>query len=159
MKEKDDEKKKLEKNLEDDKIWASIGAKVKKKRELLGMSQNEICNLLAMQYSHLGAIEKGKKGASMVNLRGLAEVLDLNLHELITSTHVQDEPSFRASDSATEDNDPIQNKRDRIMAHLVVMDEYELDIAIEVLKKYAELKKTKRRMESPKNEKPTSGRK
>ena len=54
---------------------SAIGARIRKRRELLGLSREELAEQLGVTAKFIGDIEYGEKGVSMKNLYRLKQIL------------------------------------------------------------------------------------
>ncbi len=60
-----------------------IGLKLKVIRSLRGMSQDDIVNKLDIDKSYYSKVERGLTNPTLLYMKNLAEVLDVNLEDLI----------------------------------------------------------------------------
>ena len=61
-----------------------LGAKVRRLRNEMGLSQDEFADLAYLHRSHIGLIENAKYNVSLTTLLRLAKALELELEDLLT---------------------------------------------------------------------------
>ena len=62
---------------------ASIGAKIRREREKLGISQEELGALAKVHRTYVGMVERGEKNITIHNLTRFAQALKLQVRDLI----------------------------------------------------------------------------
>ena len=62
---------------------SAIGARIRKRRELLGLSREELAEQLGVTAKFIGDIEYGEKGVSMKNLYRLKQILGVGADFLL----------------------------------------------------------------------------
>ncbi len=62
-----------------------LGTTIRKKREALELSQENFASLCGMHRTYMGAIERGERNVSLLNIRRIASVLELKLSELFAA--------------------------------------------------------------------------
>ena len=60
-----------------------LGARMRKLRKGLGLSQEEVALSAGLDRSYFGAIERGEKNVSLVNIHRIAEALKVGAGELL----------------------------------------------------------------------------
>ena len=60
-----------------------LGRKIRKEREKLGISQEQLGKLAKFHRTYIGMIERGEKNITIFNLRRLAQALNLQVRDLI----------------------------------------------------------------------------
>ncbi len=63
----------------DIKIW--VGRRVKELRNKLGISQEELANLVGLDRTYITSVECGRRNISIVNIEKLAKALNVTLSE------------------------------------------------------------------------------
>lgn len=61
---------------------ASVGKAVRKKRNKLGVSQEEFADICGLDRTYLGGIERGERNVALVNVERIARALKISLPEL-----------------------------------------------------------------------------
>jgi transcriptional regulator with XRE-family HTH domain len=64
-------------------IEEKLGKRVAVLRKSAGLTQARLAELVGVQPEHISRIETGARGVSLETLANIAEVLDLQLHELV----------------------------------------------------------------------------
>ena len=64
-------------------LLAKLGTAVRRRREQLGLSQEELGGLAALHRTYIGSIERGEKNISVVSLVRVARVLQTTPSELL----------------------------------------------------------------------------
>ena len=62
-----------------------IGERIKKRRQLLEMTQQELANAIGVTPQHISAIEQGKRDPSLFSLARLARELGVTIDHLVTN--------------------------------------------------------------------------
>ena len=60
-----------------------LGKKIRKEREKLNISQEELGKLAKFHRTYIGMIERGEKNITIFNLRRLAQALNVQVRDLI----------------------------------------------------------------------------
>lgn len=60
-----------------------FGKNIKKRREELGYSQEDLANIAEFDRTYISLIERGKRNLSLMNILRFAKALDLKPYELI----------------------------------------------------------------------------
>lgn len=63
-------------------IRERFGDAVRRRREELGLTQEDLANKAEIHRTHLSDIERGSRNVSLINIEHLAHTLDLSLPEL-----------------------------------------------------------------------------
>jgi transcriptional regulator with XRE-family HTH domain len=63
----------------------SIGERIKKRRQILGMTQQELAKAIWVTPQHISAIEQGKRDPSLFSLARLARELGVTIDYLVTN--------------------------------------------------------------------------
>jgi transcriptional regulator with XRE-family HTH domain len=63
-------------------IRRRFGRAVRKRRERLGVSQEEFADLCGLHRTYMGGIERGERNVSLVNLEKIARALKIGLSAL-----------------------------------------------------------------------------
>lgn len=61
----------------------TLGEVLKKRRQAMGMSQQELAELLNVRASHVGYLEQGRRGPSLSLLSRIAEILGIDKADLL----------------------------------------------------------------------------
>ena len=61
----------------------SIGAKIRREREKLGISQEEFGTLAGVHRTYVGMVERGEKNITIHNLTRFAQALKMQVRDLI----------------------------------------------------------------------------
>ena len=61
----------------------SIGAKIRREREKLGLSQEQLGAIAKVHRTYVGMVERGEKNITIHNLSRFAEALKMQVRELI----------------------------------------------------------------------------
>ena len=61
----------------------SIGAKIRREREKLGISQEQFGELAGVHRTYVGMVERGEKNITIHNLTRFAQALKLQVRDLI----------------------------------------------------------------------------
>ena len=64
------------------KLQISLGTKVRKLRQALGLTQEELAEKAGLSPKHLGELERGRANPTLSNLEALAEALSMSLVDL-----------------------------------------------------------------------------
>ena len=67
------------------KLLFSLGEIIREKRKALGYSQEGFADLIGLHRTYIGSVERGEKNISFINLRKIAEKLNISLSELLTT--------------------------------------------------------------------------
>ncbi|MBS1671340.1 MAG: helix-turn-helix transcriptional regulator [Bacteroidetes bacterium] len=60
-----------------------FGDNIRKRREKLGYSQEELANIAGFDRTYISLIERGKRNLSLLNILRFAKALDVSPYELI----------------------------------------------------------------------------
>jgi transcriptional regulator with XRE-family HTH domain len=63
-------------------VRARFGKAVRKRRQRLGVSQEEFADMCGLDRTYIGGIERGERNVSLVNIERVAKVLRISLSEL-----------------------------------------------------------------------------
>ena len=64
-------------------ILTEFGYQLKNLRLKQGFSQEKLAELSGLHRTYVGAIERGERNVSLINIKKLAKALDVNLEELL----------------------------------------------------------------------------
>jgi transcriptional regulator with XRE-family HTH domain len=64
---------------------AAIGAAIRARRRLVGVSQEELAYLADIDRSHMGKIERGERNVSLLNLIRISRALQTQASEILTA--------------------------------------------------------------------------
>lgn len=65
-------------------LYKEIGQRLKKARIAHGYTQEEIAERLGMNTAYYGKVERGVSGMTILNIKKVSEILELDIHFLIT---------------------------------------------------------------------------
>ena len=57
-------------------LLRSLGKRLRKRREALGLSRQAVAEAAGLNYDYLGSVERGERNVAIINLARLAEVLE-----------------------------------------------------------------------------------
>ncbi|WP_082782336.1 helix-turn-helix domain-containing protein [Acetobacter senegalensis] len=63
-------------------IQKKFGNGVRKRRKLLGMSQEELADACDLDRTYIGGVERGERNVSLVNIHRISIALSVSLSEL-----------------------------------------------------------------------------
>lgn len=66
------------------KVLAAIGAAIRERRHVLGMSQEALADAARIDRSHMGKIERGERNVTVLNLVRVAAALEQRLSAILT---------------------------------------------------------------------------
>jgi transcriptional regulator with XRE-family HTH domain len=69
------------KEVEKERLYSSLGAVIRQKRNNAGLTQEDLAVLVDVDRRHIGRIESGQKGPSVYFLTVLAKALNVMPHE------------------------------------------------------------------------------
>ena len=69
--------------MDNEEFLKKVGLKLKVIRSLRGLSQDDIVNKLDLDKSYYSKVERGLTNPTLLYMKNLAEVLDVNLEDLI----------------------------------------------------------------------------
>lgn len=64
-------------------ILSKFGSEVKRRRTLLGLSQEELAHLCELHRTYIGSIERGERNVSLQNITSIAKALKCDPSELL----------------------------------------------------------------------------
>ena len=64
-------------------VLGSVGNVVRKRREDIGLSQDELGHLAGLHRTYIGSVERGERNVTLVSLITICEALQLQPHELL----------------------------------------------------------------------------
>ena len=65
-----------------DNVLDRFGAVVRKKRMALGFSQEDLAAAAGLDRTYIGGVERGKRNISLLNIKKIADALDVRLRDL-----------------------------------------------------------------------------
>lgn len=65
-------------------LLKEFGTALRKRREAASISQEKLAELADLHRTYVGAVERGEKNVSLVNLDKFARALKIELNELVT---------------------------------------------------------------------------
>ena len=68
----------------ENKILKDFGEALKKRREEKKLSQEKLAELASLHRTYIGAVERGEKNISLINLDKLSHAFKIELKELLT---------------------------------------------------------------------------
>lgn len=99
----------------------TLGARIKSLRELKGLTQEQIADMMKCSRQKYARLEKGLIDISYSNISAIAAILGINIEDITSAinTPCQAEPMFRVSGSINEMDkfEFIDNMLDTFYAH------------------------------------------
>jgi len=68
-----------------------FGLAVKKRRQELNISQEELADRALLHRTYIGDIERGKRNVSLINIVKLAQALNLSVADLFATYNIEDQ--------------------------------------------------------------------
>jgi transcriptional regulator with XRE-family HTH domain len=65
------------------KTHANLGMAVRRRREDIGLSQDELGHLCGLHRTYIGSVERGERNVTLDSIVAIAAALQLNPHELL----------------------------------------------------------------------------
>lgn len=65
-----------------DSILRRFGAAVRKRRNALGLSQEDLAAVAGLDRTYIGGVERGKRNISLLNIKKIADALEMRLRDL-----------------------------------------------------------------------------
>ncbi|ACT06358.1 MULTISPECIES: helix-turn-helix domain-containing protein [Dickeya] len=62
-----------------------LGQTIRQRRELLGLSQENLASATGIDRSHMGRIERGERNVTLLNLLRIADALEWSLEQLFAA--------------------------------------------------------------------------
>jgi len=78
-------------NMGEDDIRARFGRAVRKRRQELGLSQEELADRAGIHRTYVGDVERGERNIALQNIEKLAKALDVPISTLFKEYGVEDE--------------------------------------------------------------------
>ena len=85
-------------NLNDNEIVKNIGEHIKKKREIMGLTQEKLAEIMDISITTISRLENGQQCMSVKNLIKLSKVLQIDVADLFSSYKFSDSISLKAED-------------------------------------------------------------
>lgn len=76
-------------------IRKAFGRNVRKRRVVLGLSQEGLAERADLHRTYIGDIERGLRNVSLINIWKIANALELSVHELVRVESDEEKPSRR----------------------------------------------------------------
>jgi transcriptional regulator with XRE-family HTH domain len=73
-------------NLDEEQFLRGLGLRLRRYREDRGWTQAELAQRCDLHRTFIGSVERGERNVSILNLRLIARVLRVGLHELFAET-------------------------------------------------------------------------
>lgn len=74
--------------IDPDKAKKRLGAVIRARREEMGLSQEEFANICGVHRTYMGAIERGERNPSLMNIVRIANGLKVKPSELFVSANL-----------------------------------------------------------------------
>ena len=71
----------------DTKVLKKFGAVIKAKRDVLGISQEELADRAGLHRTYLGGVEQGRRNLSLLNILKVAKALEVKPKELFANLY------------------------------------------------------------------------
>jgi len=78
-------------NMGEDDIRIRFGRAVRKRRQELGLSQEELADRAGIHRTYVGDVERGERNIALQNIEKLAKALDVSISTLFAEYWVEDE--------------------------------------------------------------------
>ena len=78
-----------------DDLRAAVGQRVRKLREQLGLSQEQLAERADLHWTYVSGIERGRRNPGLNNLARLAKALNVSLPALVTDLRPRPRPQVR----------------------------------------------------------------
>jgi len=114
-----------------------IGQNIRIARESRQMSRDELAEVMELTVSHMGLIERGERGATVVTLEELARVFDVSVdsffveHEGMSPTILED---------GYDSDGKLARQRKKISSLVTRLDEHEIGYLVDVVKGLVDLR-------------------
>lgn len=66
-----------------DEILVAFGQRLRKVRTRKGLSQEKLAELAGLHRTYVSSVERGERNISLVNIKRLAQAMDVKLRELM----------------------------------------------------------------------------
>ena len=66
-----------------DRVLQEVGAVIRRRREDIGLSQEELGHLCDLHRTYIGSVERGERNLTLSSLLAIAQALQLAPHELL----------------------------------------------------------------------------
>ena len=86
-------------------LLGAIGKVIRKRRESLGISKTELAERAGLHRTYINNIEGGSKNISIDSLKGIADALNTNISELLSSAEAVDDSRAPIKVLLIEDNE------------------------------------------------------
>jgi len=110
----------------------AIGSNIRREREKRGISIDELAAMLNLSSAFIGLIERGQRGAKLMNLMIIAEIFELSLDELVLSESNPNKIEIVP--------DSLEAKKATIKSLMFSLSAERLDFIIIIMKNLMELK-------------------
>jgi CheY-like chemotaxis protein/DNA-binding Xre family transcriptional regulator len=87
-------------------LLGAIGKVIRKRREALGISQTELAERAGLHRTYINNIEGGSKNISIDSLKGIADALNTNISELLSSAEATEDAKPAIKVLLVEDSEP-----------------------------------------------------
>ena len=64
-------------------ILGNVGGVIRKRREDIGLSQDELGHLAGLHRTYIGSVERGERNVTLVSLIAICGALQMQPHELL----------------------------------------------------------------------------
>lgn len=99
-----------------DDILKLVGARIRELRKTQGLSQEALGEKAGFHFSYVGAIERGEKNISLLNLGKLAKALDVGVYQLFSA--VQEYEKYAVTEAPSEMKEILLKLQNRSAADL-----------------------------------------
>lgn len=69
-------------SIDDKKFLQRLGDRIRKQRELRGLTQQQLGDFCELHRTFIGSVERGERNVAILNLRKIAQVLRITLADL-----------------------------------------------------------------------------
>jgi transcriptional regulator with XRE-family HTH domain len=70
-------------NLEDEQFLREVGSRLRRRREELGWTQEELGQRCGLHRTFIGSVERGERNVAVLNLLRISQILRVPLAELV----------------------------------------------------------------------------
>ena len=118
----------MDRKSEKNRLDTIVGSNIRQERKARKLSRDELASMLKITNSHLGLIERGKRGANVVIVSMLSDVFGISIDDLFKSPR-QDKHSANENLSAI-----AQENLSILQSMILGLNDSELELTIHMLK-------------------------
>jgi len=117
---------------EKDQLDKIVGRNIRYEREVRKISRDDLASIIGLTTSHLGLIERGERGATLVTLSELEKALGVSVNKFLAE-----------KDSYKKEPVSVETYRKKAVTLISQLDETELKMLIHSVKAVLELRENK----------------